>query len=82
MYEMEPAGNVIIIEHTNHEYSMVAHLKKNSCLVQQGDTVKQGDVIALCGNSGNSSEAHIHFQVMDAPDFLNCQSLRIRLRMV
>ncbi len=78
MYEMEPAGNVIIIEHTNHEYSMVAHLKKNSCLVQQGDTVKQGDVIALCGNSGNSSEAHIHFQVMDAPDFLNCQSLRIR----
>lgn len=78
MYEMEPAGNVIIIEHTNHEYSMVAHLKKNSCLVQQGDIVKQGDVIALCGNSGNSSEAHIHFQVMDAPDFLNCQSLRIR----
>ncbi|MFJ7841897.1 M23 family metallopeptidase [Lysinibacillus sphaericus] len=78
MYEMEPAGNVIIIEHTNHEYSMVAHLKKNSCLVQQGDTVKQGDVIALCGNSGNSSEAHIHFQVMDAPDLLNCQSLRIR----
>lgn len=78
MYEMEPAGNVIIIEHNNHEYSMVAHLKKNSCLVQQGDTVKQGDVIALCGNSGNSSEAHIHFQVMNAPDFLNCQSLRIR----
>ncbi len=78
MYEMEPAGNVIIIEHTNHEYSMVAHLKKNSCLVQQGDMVKQGDVIALCGNSGNSSEAHIHFQVMDAPDLLNCQSLRIR----
>ncbi|WP_235727435.1 M23 family metallopeptidase [Lysinibacillus sphaericus] len=78
MHEMEPAGNVIIIEHTNHEYSMVAHLKKNSCLVQQGDIVKQGDVIALCGNSGNSSEAHIHFQVMDAPDFLNCQSLRIR----
>lgn len=78
MYELEPAGNLIIIEHKNNEYSMVAHLKNNSCIVQVGDTVKQGDVIALCGNSGNSSEAHIHFQVMDSQDFMNCKSIRIR----
>ncbi|MFJ7407668.1 MULTISPECIES: M23 family metallopeptidase [unclassified Lysinibacillus] len=78
MNELEPAGNLIIIKHRNHEYSMVAHLKNNASLVQEGDTVKQGDVIALCGNSGNSSEPHIHFQVMDSQDYMNCKSIRIR----
>ncbi|MGE7843498.1 M23 family metallopeptidase [Lysinibacillus sp. NPDC093712] len=78
MYELEPAGNLIIIKHKNNEYSMVAHLKNNASLVQVGDTVKQGDVIALCGNSGNSSEPHIHFQVMDSQDYMNCKSIRIR----
>lgn len=78
MNELEPAGNLIIIEHTNNEYSLVAHLKNNSSLVQEGDKVQQGDVIARCGNSGNSSEPHIHFQVMDSPDYMNCKSIRIR----
>lgn len=76
--ELEPAGNLIIIEHKNNEYSMVAHLKNNSSRVHEGDRVRQGDVIALCGNSGNSSEPHIHFQVMDSPDYMNCKSIRIR----
>ena len=78
MMDIEPAGNLIIIEHPNNEYSMVAHLKYHSSLVQVGDTVRQGDVIALCGNSGNSSEPHIHFQVMDSQDYLHCKSIRIR----
>jgi len=76
--ELEPAGNLIIIEHKNNEYSMVAHLKNNSSRVHEGDKVRQGDVIALCGNSGNSSEPHIHFQVMDSPDYMSCKSIRIR----
>ncbi len=78
MNALQPAGNLIVIEHNNNEYSMVAHLKNKSSLVQIGDTVKQGDAIALCGNSGNSSEPHIHFQVMDSQDYMNCQSIRIR----
>lgn len=40
--------------------------------------LNQGDLIGTCGNSGNSSEPHIHFQVMDSPDYLNCKSIRIR----
>ncbi|MFJ7649178.1 M23 family metallopeptidase [Lysinibacillus sp. NPDC097279] len=55
--------------------TLLAHLKNKSSLVQIGDTVKQGDAIALCGNS---SEPHIHFQVMDSQDYMNCQSIRIR----
>ncbi|MGE7692323.1 M23 family metallopeptidase [Lysinibacillus sp. NPDC097214] len=73
-----PEGNCIIIEHTNNEYSMVAHLKNHSILVKEGERVKKGQVIGFCGNSGNSTETHLHFQVMDSPEYLKGKSIRIR----
>lgn len=66
--ETEPAGNYVIIDHGNHEYSLYAHLKQGSVCVPLGAEVEAGDRIGLCGNSGNSSEAHLHFQVSDHPD--------------
>jgi urea transporter len=60
-------GNTIVIRHTEGLYSKVSHLKKNSVKVKQGDYVAQGDVIALCGNSGRSPEPHLHFQVQATP---------------
>ncbi|MBB3111371.1 hypothetical protein FHS18_003439 [Paenibacillus phyllosphaerae] len=63
MNEAQPAGNVVTIRHENGEYSMIAHFKNGSILVQEGDAVSAGQVIGQCGNSGNSSEPHIHFQV-------------------
>jgi len=56
-------GNYVVIKHNNSEYSSIAHLKPGSLKVKKGDMVKQGQVIAKCGNSGNSSEPHIHFQL-------------------
>ena len=73
-----PEGNCMIIEHPNNEYSMMAHLKNHSLLVQEGERVKKGQVIGCCGNSGNSSEAHLHFQVMNSADYRMGQSIRIR----
>lgn len=73
MNESQPAGNYVILEHSNKEYSLLAHFKQHSIMVNEGDIVKQGQNIGLCGNSGNSSEPHIHFQVMDSPDYMNCQ---------
>ncbi len=73
-----PEGNCIILEHPNQEYSMLAHLKNHSILVQEGDRVKRGQVVGLCGNSGNSTETHLHFQVMDSPDYLKGKSIRIQ----
>jgi len=64
MNESEPAGNMVVLQHGNGELSMLAHFKQNSIAVEVGDTVKEGQLLGLCGNSGNSSEAHIHFQVM------------------
>ncbi|WP_285396642.1 M23 family metallopeptidase [Lysinibacillus sp. fls2-241-R2A-57] len=77
MDEHNPAGNYVVIEHANNEFSMIAHFKKDSILVKSGEIVTAGQLIGKCGNSGNSSEAHIHFQVMDAPDIVNGKSIRI-----
>ena len=78
MNESQPVGNYVVIEHQNNEYSMLAHFKQHSIQVKVGENIKQGQVVGLCGNSGNSSEPHIHFQVMDSEDYVNGQSIRIR----
>lgn len=74
------AGNYVIIEHNHKEYSMLAHLKKNSIKVKVGDQVKEGQFIGKCGNSGHSSEPHVHFQIMDSSDFEQAKSIRIRFK--
>ena len=62
-------GNHIIIRHSKHEYSMIAHLLPESICVKKGDSVSRGQVIAKCGNSGNTSEPHIHFQIQYGKSF-------------
>lgn len=61
-------GNCVILKTVNEEYILLAHFKNGSVLVKQGQSVKQGEVLALCGNSGNSSEAHLHFHAQNTPD--------------
>ena len=56
-------SNHIIIFHGNNEYSMIAHLLKDTIKVEEGNQVKRGEVLALVGNSGNTNGPHIHFQV-------------------
>lgn len=60
-------GNMVIIDHQNGEYSLLCHFKHNSIRVTVGDHVKQGDLLGLCGNTGNTSEPHIHFHLQDGP---------------
>jgi hypothetical protein len=60
-------GNAVLIQHGKYEVSVLAHLKQNSVIVKVGDKVKRGQVIGLCGNSGNSSEPHLHFHVQNTP---------------
>ncbi|GEM_PF-4015559 len=62
-------GNYLIIRHAEHVYSFIAHLKRNSCTVKPGDKVKRGQIIGQCGNSGHSTEPHIHFHVQDHPNY-------------
>ncbi|MBI3819665.1 MAG: urea transporter [Planctomycetes bacterium] len=57
-----PWGNAIVLQHGAAFYSVVAHLKLGSILVARGQFVAAGQPIALCGSSGRSPRAHIHFQ--------------------
>jgi len=63
-------GNYVGIDIGNGKYALYAHVQPGSLRVKVGDHVKRGQVIALLGNSGNSTEPHVHFQVADAPSFL------------
>lgn len=55
-------GNTVILKHEYGLFSSVSHLEPNSIKVKEGDKVKKGDLLALCGNSGRSPYPHIHFQ--------------------
>ena len=63
----EPFGNVVVLDHGNGEFSVLAHLKNGSLSVEEGDAVDQGQPVGLCGNSGNSAEPHLHYQLQDGP---------------
>ncbi len=60
-------GNAVFIQHREHEVSVLAHLKLGSVRVKAGDNVSKGQVVGLCGNSGNSSEPHLHYHLQNTP---------------
>jgi murein DD-endopeptidase MepM/ murein hydrolase activator NlpD len=74
------AGNHVVINHGNSEYSFLAHFKNGSLRVRQGDTVAQGDTLGLCGNSGRSSEPHLHYHLQNTPDLMNGEGLPAKFR--
>ena len=53
------AGNYIVISCKGVEV-ILAHLNQGSLLVQENEVVQQGQVLAQVGNSGNSSQPHLH----------------------
>ncbi len=63
--QVMPNGNRVLISHGNQEYSLLLHLKQNSIKVKSGDKVKQGDVVAECGNSGNSPVPHLEYRLQN-----------------
>jgi murein DD-endopeptidase MepM/ murein hydrolase activator NlpD len=60
-------GNAVLIQHRENEVSVLAHLKLDSIKVKVGDKVTRGQVLGLCGNSGNSSEPHLHYHLQNTP---------------
>lgn len=69
MNTMYIPGNSVLLKTAHNEYILMAHFKQGSVKVKQGDKVKTGQLIAQCGNSGNSSEAHLHFHIQHKEDF-------------
>ncbi len=58
-------GNHVVLDLGGGAYATLAHLQRGSAMVRIGQAVRRGEPIGRCGNSGNSSEPHVHFQLMD-----------------
>lgn len=55
-------GNTIVLAHEFGLFSALSHLEPHSVKVKVGDSIKKGDMLATCGNSGRSPYPHLHFQ--------------------
>lgn len=72
------AGNHVVIElRDGAGFLWLVHLRKGSVRVEPGDAVAVGDQVGECGNSGNSTEPHVHVHVADSPRWPVAQGLPI-----
>ena len=75
------AGNhVTIAQVGGGGFVVLAHLQRGSIVVSVGDHVTEGQPVARCGNSGNSTQPHLHLQAMDDPDPSVARGLPISFR--
>lgn len=61
------AGNHVLIE-SGGVIVALCHLRQGGIEVRPGQHVQTGDILARCGNSGNSTEPHLHIQAIDDRD--------------
>lgn len=75
------AGNhVVIALAAGGPFAAVAHLRRGSVRVRPGDSVRPGDVLGECGNSGNSTQPHVHVQVTDSDRFEHARGVPMVFR--
>ena len=75
------AGNHVIVALSDAgPYVVLAHLRRGSISVRPGDEVTTGQQLGECGNSGNSTQPHVHVQVMDSPDPLAARGVPMAFR--
>jgi murein DD-endopeptidase MepM/ murein hydrolase activator NlpD len=72
-----PAGNHVVLDLGRGEYALIAHLRRGSVAVKVGDRVRTGQLLGRCGNSGNTSEPHVHFHVQDGPTLFVAEGLPV-----
>ena len=68
-------GESAIIDLGSNVFAVYAHLKPGSLKVKRGERVAAGQLIAALGNSGNSTEPHLHFQLCDKPSGMSCAGI-------
>lgn len=61
------AGNHLILDLGNGEYAVLGHFRQGSLRVKSGDSVNAGQELGRCGNSGNTTEPHLHFHLQNSP---------------
>jgi murein DD-endopeptidase len=68
-------GNYVILDIGEGNYAFYAHLQPDKIRVKVGDKVKRGQVVGLVGNSGNSTEPHLHFHISNGNSPLGAEGL-------
>jgi hypothetical protein len=75
------AGNYLILAlRDTGAFVALVHLRAGSMRVAVGENVTTGQQVAECGNSGNSTQPHVHLQVMDSPDLSIARGLPMTFR--
>ena len=74
------AGNCVIIDHGNSEYSVMMHMQPGSVTVKGGDQVVMGEVVGKLGNSGDAFGPHVHYQLQSGPRLFQDQPLPFRFQ--
>jgi len=70
-------GNCVVIQHRTNEFSVLAHFQRGSVVVKAGEQVKRGQLLGKCGNSGNSSEPHLHYHLQHSAIFQDALGIKI-----
>lgn len=73
------AGNYVLVEHGAVVVAL-CHLQRGSVQVRPGQQVQVGEPVARCGNSGNSTQPHLHLQAMDGHDPLRSAAVPVIFR--
>lgn len=71
MNKLDITGNTVVLKTAKDEYLFFAHFKQSSIKVKKGMQVKAGTLLGLCGNSGHSSEPHLHFHLQNTNDLFS-----------
>ncbi len=75
---MATAGNCVVIDHGNGEFSALMHMQHGSVTVAVGNDVTQGQVIGRLGCSGDAFGPHLHYQLQDGPELFRACSLPVK----
>ncbi len=65
MNAAQPLGNSVVLKTEKEEYIVYAHFEEGTIQVKEGQQVTRGQRLGNCGNSGNSSEPHLHLHIQD-----------------
>jgi hypothetical protein len=68
-------GNHVVVDVGFGLYAFYAHMRPGSVAVKQGDIVTAGQILGHVGNTGSSTEPHLHFHIIDRPQFLSGQGV-------
>ena len=68
-------GNHVVVDIGNNRYVFYAHMRPETLTVKVGDQVKTGQILGHVGNTGSSTEPHLHIHIVDRPSFLAGQGI-------